>query len=152
MADALVMPSAARTVWVEQLRRGIERWTARHWLNAQLDELGIATPPPTAIRASSPQIDDVEIELRVRNIEGIHARPAAVFVRCAREFESRIEIVKGSEHYSAKSILEVLAANLSCGTTFVVKAVGPDARAAAEKLDEVVTALAPITEKERMGV
>ena len=151
MADALAMPPAARMVWVEQLRRGIERWTARHWLAAQLDELGIPTPPRPAAHARSPRIDNVEMELHVHNIEGIHARPAAAFVRCAREFESRIEIVRGAEHYSAKSILEVLTANLSCGTTFVVHAIGPDAKAAAEKLRELVNSLAPAVEVQRVG-
>jgi len=152
MADALVMPSAARTVWVDQLRRGIERWTARHWLAAQLEELGISAPPPPPLRGRSPQIENVEIEVCVQNIEGIHARPAAAFVRCAREFESRIDIVRGADRYSAKSILEVLAANLSCGTVFGIKALGPDAKAAASRLRELVNSLAPSATGKRLRV
>lgn len=150
MADALAMPSAARAIWVEQLRRGVERWTARHWLTAQLDELGIAAPPSSVARTQSPRIDTAEAELHVQNIEGIHARPAAAFVRCAREFESRIEILRGADHYSAKSILEVLAANLSCGTKFVVSAMGPDAQAAVVKLRELIDSLAPDASKQRV--
>jgi trehalose 6-phosphate synthase len=138
MADALAMPLAARAVWVQQLRSGIERWTARHWLTAQLHELGLPAPPAPVARPAAPPAESIEIEVRVQNIEGIHARPAAMFVRCAREFESKIEIVRGSERFSAKSILEILSANLPCGTVFTIHATGPDAAAATDRLRALV--------------
>jgi trehalose 6-phosphate synthase len=138
----LAMPSAARALWVEQLRTGIHRWTARHWLTAQLDELGLPAPPPPVVRPVAPRIETVEVELRVLNIEGIHARPAAMFVRCAREFESKIEIIRDAERFSAKSILEVLTANLPCGTVFTVHATGPDADRAVDRLRTLVESLA----------
>ena len=138
LSDALAMPLAARAVWVEHLRSGIQRWTARHWLTAQLTELGLPAPPPSTARPVAPRIESVEVELRVQNIEGIHARPASAFVRCAREFESKIEIVRDGEHFSAKSILEVLSANLTWGTHFSVHATGPDASIATERLRALV--------------
>jgi phosphotransferase system HPr (HPr) family protein len=141
MSDALAMPLAARSVWVQQLRAGIQRWTARHWLTAQLHELGLPAPPPSLARPAAPRIETVELELRVQNIEGIHARPAAAFVRCAREFESKIEIVRDADRFSAKSILEVLSANLGCGTVFTIDATGPDAREATDRLRALVEPL-----------
>lgn len=66
-------------------------------------------------------------ELTVLNNLGLHARPAAEFVRCARKFKSVVRLRKDGEDYSADSILDVLSANLDCGSTMVVTADGPDA-------------------------
>jgi phosphocarrier protein len=76
----------------------------------------------------------IERELAVRNKQGIHARPAAAFVRCAREFAGTIEIVKDDETYSAKSILAVLTANLNEGSRFLLRAHGKGAAKAVEQI------------------
>jgi phosphocarrier protein len=75
-----------------------------------------------------------ERELTVLNKLGLHARPAAEFVRCVRTFKSTVTIRKGDEEFSASSILDVLTANLDCGSVMVVAAAGPDAELALEKL------------------
>lgn len=75
-----------------------------------------------------------ERELKVLNKLGLHARPAAEFVRCVRKFKSTIIIRKGGEVFSASSILDVLMANLDCGSSLVLIAEGPDAEQALERL------------------
>ena len=65
---------------------------------------------------------------------GLHARPAAEFVRCTRKFKSTILIKKDGEEYSAESILDVLSANLDCGSKIILDANGPDAEAALDAL------------------
>ena len=72
--------------------------------------------------------------LTVLNKLGLHARPAAEFVRCARTFKSTITIRKGEEEFSASSILDVLMANLDFGSSLVITAQGPDAELALTKL------------------
>lgn len=76
----------------------------------------------------------MEKELTVLNSLGLHARPAAEFVRCARRFKSRVVITKKGEEYSAASILDVLSANLDCGSKMMLRADGPDAAEALEAL------------------
>lgn len=76
----------------------------------------------------------MERELKVLNKLGLHARPAAEFVRCARKFKSIIHILKDDEEYSAASILDVLTANLDCGSTMILRADGPDAELAISEL------------------
>ncbi len=72
-----------------------------------------------------------EIELEVLNELGLHARPAAEFVKCALRFKStRFTIRRGEETYAATSILEVLMANLDKGTVFTLEADGPEAEEA----------------------
>ena len=76
----------------------------------------------------------MEKELTILNKLGLHARPAAEFVRCARKFKSTILIKKDGEEYSAESILDVLSANLDCGSRMILKAEGPDAKDALDQL------------------
>ena len=76
----------------------------------------------------------MQIEVTVVNKLGLHARPASEFVRRARTFKSTIFIKKNGETFSAASILDVLSANLDCGSSFVLEAEGPDAETALESL------------------
>jgi phosphocarrier protein HPr len=77
-------------------------------------------------------------EVEIINEMGLHARPAAEFVRCVMKFQSEITIRKGEEHFSAASILEVLSANLDCGARVVIEAVGCDAEEALDSLERLL--------------
>ena len=77
-------------------------------------------------------------EVEIVNELGLHARPAAEFVRAAQKFDSDITIRKGEENYSAESIIEVLMANLDCGSRVVLEAIGPDAEQALERLADLL--------------
>lgn len=80
----------------------------------------------------------MEKELKILNKLGLHARPAAEFVRCARKFKSTIVIRKEGEDYSAASILDILSANLDCGSAIIVTAEGPDAAHALDQLSALL--------------
>ena len=143
MAEALSMPAGERAARLEGLRAGVKRWTARDWLAAQMRELGLSlhekprTPDATPIAArTAPGV--VECEMAVTNQQGIHARPAAMFVRCAREFDGEIDIVRDGESFSAKSIMAILTANLNCGTKFILRASGPGAERMVQQLRELL--------------
>jgi phosphotransferase system HPr (HPr) family protein len=76
----------------------------------------------------------MQIEAKVMNKLGLHARPASEFVRCARTFKATVIIKKNGETFSAASILDILSANLDCGSVFVLEADGPDAETALQRL------------------
>jgi len=76
----------------------------------------------------------MERELTILNKLGLHARPAAEFVRCARKFKATVVIRKDGEEYSAESILDVLSANLDCGSRMLLSADGPDAAIALQEI------------------
>jgi len=80
----------------------------------------------------------MERELTILNKLGLHARPAAEFVRCARRFKCTVLIRKDGAEYSAASILDVLSANLDCGSRMIVIADGPDASQALDQLAELL--------------
>jgi phosphotransferase system HPr (HPr) family protein len=72
----------------------------------------------------------------------LHARPAALFVRRAMTFASRITVVKGEREADAKSILGVLGLGALGGTSLILRADGNDADEALATLAELVPTLA----------
>src|SRR4029450_11130747 len=77
-------------------------------------------------------------ELRVLTKLGLHARPAAHFVKHVRTFRSEIWLVTADGRYSASSLIEVLRATLECGATATLEAHGVDAEEAAERLEKLL--------------
>lgn len=77
-------------------------------------------------------------EVRITNKLGLHARPAAQFVKRARSFRSEIWIVKDGKRYSAGSLIDILRANLDCGATATLEAHGVDAEEALERLEKLL--------------
>jgi phosphocarrier protein HPr len=77
-------------------------------------------------------------EVRITNKLGLHARPAAQFVKRARSFRSEIWIVKDGKRYSAASLIDILRANLDYGATATLEAHGVDAEEALERLEKLL--------------
>jgi phosphocarrier protein HPr len=77
-------------------------------------------------------------EVRITNKLGLHARPAAQFVKRVRSFRSEIWLIKDSKRYSASSLIDVLRANLDCGATATLEAHGVDADEALEELEKLL--------------
>lgn len=70
----------------------------------------------------------------VENETGLHSRPADLFVRTAKLYESKITVHKGEKSADAKNIIKVILLNVSQGTEIVVQADGSDE---AEALDDL---------------
>ena len=77
-------------------------------------------------------------DVRITNKLGLHARPAAQFVKRARSFRSEIWIVKDGKRYSAASLIDILRANLDRGATATLEAHGVDAEEALERLEKLL--------------
>jgi phosphotransferase system HPr (HPr) family protein len=84
-------------------------------------------------------------EVRITNKLGLHARPAAQFVKRVRSFRSEIWLVKEGKRFCASSLIDVLRANLDCGATATLEAHGVDAH---EALDDLEKLLAEFHKKE----
>lgn len=81
------------------------------------------------------------VRLVVANPSGLHARPAALFVRTAGRFGAKVRIrnvTRGGEAVDAKSILGVLSIGVSSGHEVELSADGDDAPAALAELVELV--------------
>jgi len=65
---------------------------------------------------------------------GLHTRPAAVFVKKAKEFESKITVEAGDKSASATSLFKLQTLGLSKGVTMTISAEGSDEQAAVDAL------------------
>jgi phosphotransferase system HPr (HPr) family protein len=79
-----------------------------------------------------------EITLTVRHEAGLHARPAALFIQTAAQFESDIKVSYGGREVNAKSILSVLTLGANQGAVVTIRAEGGDADAALVALQALV--------------
>ena len=70
----------------------------------------------------------------LKNRVGLHARPAALFVRAAKKYECEITVEKEGNKADAKKILGVLGLGAEKGDTVTVFLDGPDAKEAKEIL------------------
>ena len=68
----------------------------------------------------------VSKKVKVVNPSGLHLRPAGVLSQTAMKFKSRTLIECGEKHIVAKSVLNVMAAGIKCGTEITVACDGPD--------------------------
>ena len=82
-------------------------------------------------------MSSVERKVTVVNRLGLHARPAAEFVKTASKFEAEITVSKDSMEVNGKSILGVMTLAAECGSELVLRAAGTDAEAALDALAEV---------------
>lgn len=76
----------------------------------------------------------VEKEVTVRNRAGIHARPAALIVQTASQYQSHIEFKKDHETINAKSIMGIITLGASYNSSITIAADGDDAEEAVESL------------------
>lgn len=81
----------------------------------------------------------VQRTVTVVHRQGLHARPAALFVQTAKRFHSRITVKKGRKIVDGKSIMGLLTLAAHTGSRIVVLADGPDAAQALEQLCRIVT-------------
>ena len=78
-------------------------------------------------------------EVRITNKLGLHARPAAQFVKRVRSFRSEIWLIKEGRRFSASSLIDVLRANLDFGAKARLEAYGVDADEALEDLKKLLS-------------
>src|SRR2546421_2470219 len=77
-------------------------------------------------------------ELVVTNKLGIHARPAAMFVKLATRFESDIFVEKDGEKVNGKSIMGLMMLAAGPGSKLMVLAEGSDASHAVHELEALL--------------
>ncbi len=86
----------------------------------------------------SDDIIRVTKELVVTNKLGIHARPAAMFVRTASKFDCDIFVEKDGERVNGKSIMGLMMLAAGPGSKLLLYAEGDDAARAVVELEALV--------------
>jgi phosphocarrier protein len=75
----------------------------------------------------------------IKNKQGLHARPAALFVQIANKFDAVITIKKGKDVVNGKSIMGILMLGAERGSEISVEAEGDDAHLAIKELERIVS-------------
>ncbi len=78
-------------------------------------------------------------EITITHAEGVHARPASVFVREAAKFKSEVTLTSDGTTVNGKSIMGLLMLALCNGAQVVLNTEGPDEEDAATKLAEILS-------------
>lgn len=80
----------------------------------------------------------MERQVTMHHAEGLHARPAAEFVKTATRFSSKVDIVVGTQTANGKSILSLLKLGVKQGQSMILRADGPDAEEALTELSSLL--------------
>src|SRR5947207_15136707 len=89
-----------------------------------------------ANRATSSQ--KIEKEVSIVNRLGLHARPAAMFVRIATRYRSEVWVSKEGEEVNGKSIMGLMMLAAGQGSKLRIRCEGPDAEEAMEELETLI--------------
>jgi phosphocarrier protein len=84
------------------------------------------------------QQDSIEREVEIVNRAGMHARPAAEFVKIAGRFKAEIRVEKDGLEVNGKSIMGVLMLAAEHGSRLRLTAQGDDASDAVDALSDLV--------------
>jgi phosphocarrier protein HPr len=79
-----------------------------------------------------------EETVEITNKLGIHARPAALFVKEAARYKSDVYVLKNGQEVNGKSIMGVMMLAVECGSKITIKARGPDSEDAVRALVSLV--------------
>ena len=77
----------------------------------------------------------IKRRIKIKNPQGLHARPASVFVKIANKYEAEVTVKKGGESVNGKSIMGLMTLAASQGSTLEIETSGPDADKAMEELE-----------------
>jgi phosphocarrier protein len=93
-------------------------------------------------RRSSSTARDVKIEkdVTIVNRLGLHARPAAMFVRISTRYRAEVWVSKEGEEVNGKSIMGLMMLAAGQGSTLHIRCEGPDADKAIKELEELIKA------------
>ncbi len=81
----------------------------------------------------------IQKKMVVKNKQGLHARPAALFVQVANKYDSRIVVRSDKEEVNGKSIMGILMLGAEKGSEIIIEADGDDAQVAIVELEKIVT-------------
>ncbi len=77
-------------------------------------------------------------ELTIINKLGLHARPAAMFVKVSSAWDAEVLVEKDEEQVNGKSIMGLMMLAAGCGAKLIVTAEGKDEVTVLEKLEALV--------------
>src|SRR3984893_9465341 len=91
-------------------------------------------------RNSAGRGQKIEKEIAIINRLGLHARPAAMFVRISSRYRCGVWVSKEGEEVNGKSIMGLMMLAAGQGSKLRIRCDGPDADKAMQELEELINA------------
>jgi phosphocarrier protein len=91
-------------------------------------------------RSSAARGQKMEKDIPIINRLGLHARPAAMFVRIASRYRCEVWVSKEGEEVNGKSIMGLMMLAAGQGSSLHIRCEGADADKAIEELEELIKA------------
>lgn len=135
IADAPLVEGAVAAAVTAEMGGSLEAVVAAaesaNSASAEANEVTATADTPGASPSEPSQnVPPVRAQAVLINPSGLHARPAAEFVKMAGDFDARVSL----NGIDAKSLLSIMGLGLGIGTTVTLEATGPDAERAVASL------------------
>jgi phosphocarrier protein HPr len=91
-------------------------------------------------KSSAARGQKIEKEIPIINRLGLHARPAAMFVRISSRYRCEVWVSKEGEEVNGKSIMGLMMLAAGQGSKLRIRCDGPDADKAMQELEELINA------------
>jgi catabolite repression HPr-like protein len=78
-------------------------------------------------------------EIVIKIPTGLEARPVALLVQVASQYECSIHVVSNDKRVNAKSIMGMMSLGISAGEVVKVTADGPDEKAAIDNIEKYLS-------------
>jgi phosphocarrier protein FPr len=142
--DADRVARRARSLLTEVLVTNMERVASLESRTGRVEAgrdvlMRVAIVAPEQSRAMRGRGEAVEsAPIVIVGMTGLHARPAATLAATARRFTADVRLVKGEKDANVRSVVSIMALEVSAGDTVTVVARGEDARAAVEEIGRLL--------------
>jgi phosphocarrier protein len=90
------------------------------------------------LNRKSERSEKIEKEITIVNRLGMHARPAAMFVRVASRYRCEVWVEKENEQINGKSIMGLMMLAAGQGSKLIIRCDGPDADRAMEEIAQLI--------------
>lgn len=79
-----------------------------------------------------------EIEVEIKNNNGLHARPSSLFVQIANGYDADVTVISGDEEVNGKSIMGLMLLAAEKGRKLILRAEGNEEESALEALKKLI--------------
>ena len=80
----------------------------------------------------------VSKNVTVRNKEGLHMRPAGLVTKEMTKFHSTVHFIYGDKKINAKSVMNLIAGGIKCGSEITIACDGDDEQEALNRAADLI--------------
>ena len=107
------------------------------------DALALPAYHPGVQGVGTMQAEPLRRTVIIRNPQGFHVRPAAALAERARQYQSKVSLIRGDVKVDGRQVLDLIMLAAEQGAEITLEVIGPDAGEALEALAQILGAEEP---------